>query len=269
MSLGSALLSNANKLLHAVVCAVLWCLPLFSQVPQPLDQKKSGTALLRIIVVSSLEQAQQILSRLKQGEDFEGIARKESIDSTSAEGGSLGEVTLSSLRPELRDALVGLASGQISPIVKSPLGFAILKVETGTGSVTSSGTAGNGTPVVNSLGSVKQSWGLGGLVEAEVGLYNFPKPAGWERDLKKICELRKQSLAHEKESMERFFSPANSKERDSLGSMDLLNTYYSLGEIYSYQGDMEHAIPQYENAYQIAAAKEPAAEGQMDESLGI
>src|SRR5262249_6312569 len=66
-----------------------------------------------------------------------------------------------------------------------------------------------------------------------------------------------------------FFSPANAKERDSFSSIDLLNTYYSLGEIYSYQGDMEHAIPQYENAYQIAATKEPAAQGQMDESLGI
>jgi len=62
---------------------------------------------------------------------------------------------------------------------------------------------------------VKQSWGLGGLIEAEVGLYNFPQPAGWDRDLKEICELRRQSLVHERESMERLFSPGHSKERDS------------------------------------------------------
>jgi tetratricopeptide (TPR) repeat protein len=252
-----------------VVCAGLWCLPLCSQVSQPLDPKDSATAFLRIIVVSSQEQAQQILSRLNKGENFADLARKESVDSTASDGGSLGTVAISSLRPELRDALIGLVPGQISPVVKSPLGFAILKVETSLDSRPNASPVAKATPVVNSIGSVKQSWGLGGLIEAEVGLYNFPKPAGWERDLKKICELRKQSLVHERESMERFFSPANSKERDSFSSIDLLNTYYSLGEIYAYPGDMEHAIPQYENAYQIAMTKESAAEGQMEESLGV
>ena len=49
--------------------------------------------------LSSPEQAQQILNRLKQGENFAEVARKESIDSTSGDGGSLGTVALSSLRP--------------------------------------------------------------------------------------------------------------------------------------------------------------------------
>jgi tetratricopeptide (TPR) repeat protein len=242
---------------------------MFTQVAPSSDQKNSAPAFLRIIVVGSIEKAQQILTRLNKGENFADVARKESIDSTAPAGGSLGNVALSSLRPELRDALSGVGPGQISPIVKSPLGFAILKVDTGLDPGTTSAPGGTGSPIVDSIGSVKQSWGLGGLVEAEVGLYNFAKPTDWNRDPKKICELRKQSLTHERESMERFFAPANSKERESLSSLDLLNTYYSFGEIYSYLGDMEHAIPQYENAYQIATTKETAAEGQMDESLGV
>ncbi len=244
-------------------------LPLLSQVSQPADQKDSATAFLRIIVVSSLDQAQQILARLNKGENFADIARKESVDTTAPDGGSLGTVAISSLRPELRDALVGLAPGQISPIVKSPLGFAILKIDTDPDSGTTAKPGGTGSPIVDSIGSVKASWGLGGLIEAEVGLYNFPKPPDWDRDPKKICEIRKQSLAHEKDAMERFFAPANSKERESFNSLDLLNTYYSFGEIYSYLGDMERAVPQYEKAHQIASTQEPAAEGQMDESLGV
>jgi len=262
-----SLLSKLHKLVQVVVCAGLWCLPLRSQVSQPADQKTSGTAFLRIIVVSSLDQAQQILAHLNKGENFADVARKESIDSTAADGGSLGMVAISSLRPELREALAGLAPGQISPIVKSPLGFAILKVDTEPDTTPRAG--GTGSAIVDSIGSVKASWGLGGLVEAEVGLYNFPKPPGWDRDPKKICEIRKQSLAHEKDAKERFFAPANSKQRESFNSLDLLNTYYSFGEIYSSLGDMERAIPQYEKAHQIASTQETAAEGQMDESLGV
>lgn len=257
------------KFTQVLLPVILFCVPLCSQMSSPSDQKNSGTAYLRIIVASSFDRAQQILTRLNKGENFTDIARKESIDSTAAEGGSLGDVTLSTLRPELRAALAGLGPGQISPIVQSPLGFAILKIETGPDPSISARPGGTGSAIVDSIGSVKQSWGLGGLVEAEVGLYNFAKPAGWDRDPKKICEVRKQSLAHEKEAMQRFFSPENSKQRESFDSMDLLNTYYSFGEIYSYLGDMGHAIPQYEQAYHIASTKETAAEGQMDESLGV
>ena len=252
-----------------LLSVLFFCVAVFSQGAQSVAQNSSGTAFLRIIVVGTVEKAQQILARLNKGENFADVARKESIDSTAAEGGSLGNVTLSSLRPELRDALNSLGPGQISPIVKSPLGFAILKIDTGPDASTSVTPGGTGSAIVDSIGSVKQSWGLGGLVEAEVGLYNFTKPAGWDRDPKTICAIRKQSLTHERESMERFFAPANSKERESFNSLDLLNTYYSFGEIYSYLGDMERAIPQYENAYQIATTKETAAEGQMDESLGV
>jgi len=107
--------------------------------------------------------------------------------------------------------------------VRSPLGFAILKVDNWIG--TRHRPGGTGSPIIDSIGSVKQSWGLGGLVEAQVGLCNFAKPAGWDRDPKKICEIRKQSLAHEKDAMERFFAPTNSQERASFNSLDLLNTY--------------------------------------------
>ena len=231
--------------------------------------KNSDAAYLRIIVVSSAEQARQILSELEKGASFAELAQKQSIDSTAGDGGSLGKVSLSSLRPELRDAVVGLVPGHVSAIVKSPLGFAILKVEGEPNSSTgSAGTAG-GITALNALGSVKQTWGLGGFLEAEVGLYKYKKPAGWDRDPQMICAMRKQSFAQEKQSMERFFSPEKASERESLKSIDLLNTYYSFGEMYSYEGNMVQAISQYEKALQIARTEETLAEPQMNEAMGI
>jgi len=242
-------------------------MPLCSQVSSPAGAKDSAAVNLRIIVVDSAERAQEIAAELKKGGDFADLARRKSIDPTASEGGSLGMIVLSSLRPELRDALVGVVPGHTTGIVKSPLGFAILKVEEAQHS--SSAAMAMATPATSSIGSVKQTWGVGGFLEAEVGLYNFAKPPGWDRDPIQICEMRKQSLKHEKESMERFFSPANQKEREALSPIDLLNTYYSFGEIYSYLGDMERAIPQYEKALEIATTTDSAAEPQMDESLGV
>ena len=64
----------------------------------------------------------------EQRRDFVALAQAESIDPTAEAGGLLGRVTLSTLPPELRDALEGVGPGQLSPVVQIPTGFAILKV---------------------------------------------------------------------------------------------------------------------------------------------
>src|ERR1700691_1711582 len=67
---------------------------------------------LQIIVVGSPEEAQHVLDRVKKGESFPALAKEKSIDSTAQEGGSMGSVSLSMLRPELRDALGGVGPGE-------------------------------------------------------------------------------------------------------------------------------------------------------------
>src|ERR1700691_733116 len=74
----------------------------------------SDEITLQIIVVGSAEQAQQILNRLKKGESFLALAKENSIDSTAEDGGRMGNVSLSMLRPELRNAFQGLGAGQIT-----------------------------------------------------------------------------------------------------------------------------------------------------------
>jgi tetratricopeptide (TPR) repeat protein len=220
---------------------------------------------LSIIVVSSPEGAQRIVDRLEKGEDFATLAKHESIDPTADEGGSMGKVNLSMLRPELQAALQGVGSGQLSTVVKIPIGYAILKVTNGFGSTATPA----GTPGLTATGSVKYVSNLGGLGEAELGLSKFDKPRGWEQDLRKICQTRTQSLAAEKKSLANFLSPANQQARASYAPIDLLNAHFSLGELHSYEGEMNDAIEQYQEAYRIASSEVPAAVLQMNEALGI
>ena len=82
------------------------------------------------------EQAKQkmenILARLKQGEDFAVVAQNLSEDPNSAQnGGDLGFVPESALEkanPELRKAVMAMSPGQITPVIRTAEGYRILKV---------------------------------------------------------------------------------------------------------------------------------------------
>ena len=220
---------------------------------------------LRIIVVSSVGAAQRIVDRLQKGDDFAVLAKQESIDATADDGGFMGKSSLSMLRPELRDALQGVKVGQISPVVHIPLGYAVLKVVKDGEKPATPASA----PSVAATGSVKYVFNVGGLGEAELGLSKFDKPAGWEQDPRKICGIRKQSMAAEKQSLQDFLAPASEKTGASYPPIDVLNAHFSLGEIFSYEGNMDAAVEQYQAAHQIAESDVPTATLQMNEALGI
>jgi peptidyl-prolyl cis-trans isomerase SurA len=73
-----------------------------------------------------------IEARLRQGEDFAMMAQNYSEDTQSTpNGGDLGFVPESSLEktsPELRKMIMQLQPGQMSPIIRTPEGYRILKV---------------------------------------------------------------------------------------------------------------------------------------------
>ena len=78
------------------------------------------------------QKIEMIEARLKQGEDFAQIAQNFSEDSSSApNGGDMGyipESALAQAHVELRKIVMSLQPGQISPIIRTPEGFRILKV---------------------------------------------------------------------------------------------------------------------------------------------
>src|ERR1700688_3384080 len=75
----------------------------------PSQDNSPGMINLQVIVVDSSGKAQEILDRLNKGEDFAGIAKSESIDPSGSQGGYIGLVEPSTLRPELREAVKGIS----------------------------------------------------------------------------------------------------------------------------------------------------------------
>ncbi|MGH9657369.1 MAG: peptidylprolyl isomerase [Bryobacteraceae bacterium] len=77
---------------------------------------------------------QMLEQRLKQGEDFAMLAQNYSEDpNTAPNGGDLGFVPQSALdkvQIELRKVVMSLQPNQVSPIIRSPAGYSILKVFT-------------------------------------------------------------------------------------------------------------------------------------------
>ena len=84
------------------------------------------------IVVATEAEAEQIQAELNNGTNFEALASNKSIDeSTRAAGGDLDWFSRgagSVLWTEVEDAAFALQPGDISPIIKSPIGYHIIKV---------------------------------------------------------------------------------------------------------------------------------------------
>lgn len=80
------------------------------------------------ILVSTEAEARDILAKLKAGSDFAELARQYSIDEASrADGGDLGVFAKGDLLPVFDDAAFKLKPGEFSGIVKSDLGYHIIK----------------------------------------------------------------------------------------------------------------------------------------------
>ncbi len=81
---------------------------------------------LRILVVSNLSLAQQILQELNRGASFANLARRHSIDRTAADGGYLGSISLTRMNREFQQAAAGLGPGAYSSIFRSGYDYALL-----------------------------------------------------------------------------------------------------------------------------------------------
>src|SRR5687768_3953282 len=74
--------------------------------------------------------ADSLLAEIRRGADFEQVARRESQDSASREqGGDLGWNRRNELVPEFEQMMFALAPGQVSPVVYTPYGFHIIRVD--------------------------------------------------------------------------------------------------------------------------------------------
>jgi peptidyl-prolyl cis-trans isomerase C len=76
------------------------------------------------------EKAEDVLKRLKAGEDFAKVASEVSDDAmTKDKGGNLGFIPRDKVLKELENTIFTLKPGQISEVVETKYGFYIIKVE--------------------------------------------------------------------------------------------------------------------------------------------
>ncbi|HEX5108389.1 MAG TPA: FG-GAP-like repeat-containing protein [Vicinamibacterales bacterium] len=237
----------------------------FASSPAQSPSTVTGSLSYRIIVVDSNDEAQQLRERLLKGEDFATLARSLSIDSSAARGGLLGPLVTSGLRPEIQNAIADLTPGQISPVMRVPTGFAVVKAFRDVG--------GEGDPSFVSAGlaatgSVRYVFDVSGYSEAILALKQFPKPAGWDERPLTICEMRTQSFLTAKASLERFLASSESGP-SSVRTFDLAQAYFLLGQLNAYEGTMQAAIDAFQKAHDVAVADEPSIRLGLEEALGI
>lgn len=228
----------------------------------------SGPVGLRIIVVNSAGEAQQILGLLRYGWNFAGLAREKSTDSTAANGGYMGKIDPATLRGELRDALLGLGPGQVSEPVKIPSGYAILKVLADSEPIEGKNAVPNEILPLAGQGSVRYTPNVAGAPEADAALQAYPKQPGFEQDLRAICQARQQSVTRTVDRLGRLLDDAEQGQSERSPG-ELLQMRYVLGELEAYLGNMDEMIRRWEKAYRSIPADHPEAALPLEEALGI
>jgi len=74
------------------------------------------------------EKAEAILKRVKGGEDFAEVAKKESTCPSAANGGDLGYFSKGQMVPAFESAAFSLKPGEMSQVVETQFGYHIIKV---------------------------------------------------------------------------------------------------------------------------------------------
>jgi hypothetical protein len=218
------------------------CLGQQDTASQPLE--------LAIIVTSTEAEATAVLRQLNAGLDFGVLAKEKSIDPTSSNGGYMGRLNPSQLRPELRDALARHSTGQLIGVLSVSSGFAILKILP-----VAPVTDDLNSKHINELiqrGEILFGANIGGLSEADQAFSRYPKPDGWARSLHQSCALRTKSYDATMQNLTDILKEAETSGTNTYSAVDILQAHTYLGQLYAYTGQMEDCIKELKTAYQMA-----------------
>jgi hypothetical protein len=230
-------------------------------------QARSATPVtFRLIVVSTADRAQAIADSIAGGASFEAMAREHSSDPSSAQGGLIGPIELSELRPELRDALRNLGPGAVASVLPLPTGFALVQrvIDAPAASM-----RGGEILAVAAVGSVRPSISVDGFSEANTALNTMDKPADWEQNPRTICELRLKAVSNVRAALRQRLGPGLAETRAQFSPQDVMEAHVALAQLLAYDGEMADAITQFDAARRLAESDTPAAVFDMIQSLGV
>jgi parvulin-like peptidyl-prolyl isomerase len=83
---------------------------------------------IRHILLPDETLALSVLSRLNSGEDFSTLATQFSVGPSAASGGNLGWMSRGMASPDFMEAVCQLSTGEISGVVKTPMGYHIIQL---------------------------------------------------------------------------------------------------------------------------------------------
>ena len=124
------------------------------------------------------------------------------------------------------------------------------------------------TAVLAGRASVAYPPDVSGAVEVEVAFKNLPKPADWDRNLRAVCEARKQTLAHAVDHLRGLLDPNDPESFTATRPNEIGRVEFSLAQLLAYQGEMEPAIKNWLAAYKFAQTHGPQMMPELEEVLG-
>ena len=196
-----------------------------------------------IIVTASSEEAAKILAALGNGGDFASLARQYSIDPTANNGGYLGKLDPDALRLELRDALQGLAPGQISGVVHIPAGFAILKHLQSESSETPNRTR---LMALSAPASVRLTPVTSGYEEFLQSIRRaIAADPKWGEDLQAACAVRREAPANAVAAVQARLN----RDGPQMDALELAYTRYTLALLLGSEGHFDESLHEAEEAY--------------------
>lgn len=100
------------------------------------EQIRVHHILLKVSETSDVEKvknaeskALRIMERIRKGEDFENLARQYSEDPSALKGGDIGFFSRGELIKNFEEAAFALRVGEVSDLVRTPLGFHIIRMD--------------------------------------------------------------------------------------------------------------------------------------------
>jgi hypothetical protein len=164
----------------------------------------------------------------------------------------------------MRAALQGLKTGQLTPVVRLPTGYAIFKVEEDDPAEIQAESV---NAALAATGAVKFVYDLSGFTDTRTAIESASKPERWSETPRSICDTRIKSVAATRSSIEAFLAPGGGAA--SRPAVDVMQLYVLLGQLDAYEGRLGGTIQRLEQARRVAASEGPAAWLPLEQGLGI